>query len=156
MNHPIQIIVQHANPACNRCHGRGIFWQTWSENMSPLGSGMYWPQTFYEEDLCNCIEGFVGQWKAKMIGEQFSYWLEMDDEYPPEHKILGDYEEHDLSWAKAAHWGCKMCKLNVLEEHHADDHMAAGQIVGELLRDVHNLTVNDIEKRLEDAYSWIS
>ena len=103
----IQVIVSSADPACTKCHGRGMTCSQWSENQSPLGSGLYWPEYVYEEDFCSCIPDAI----AHEIDITPDTW-------------------NDESIYYLAHWGCKQCALNELAERRMDDGMALNSGIG--------------------------
>lgn len=116
--------IRLANPACTRsnCHGRGITCGSWTENQSPMGSGEYWPESFYEEDICVCVaEGFVP------AGRGMEGWQEHYDEFceklfewaEDQHPVDGS--QCGKSLYEMAHWGCKQCEVGELQEKRADD-----------------------------------
>ena len=57
---------------CKKCHGTGEL--SWQENQSPLGSGLYWPETITE--FC---EECTGQGLCPHCGKPFPAIMELED-----------------------------------------------------------------------------
>lgn len=61
---------------CTHCAGQG--WLAWVENMSPLGSGEYWPM-----DQSEACEWCLGDGRCPRCGQQHTAeWVDANLEHP--------------------------------------------------------------------------
>lgn len=148
-------LVQDANPACKRanCHGRGVTADSWSENQAPLGSGRYWPESFYEEDICECVkithfEPFAraGKEIPAFAHRSWGYFLDKVEEW---HETQGKDEfGNSLTLYQMAHWDCPQCKVDELQERRADDAQSFFYMEGQ--KEDYKNKVKDLEAELEE------
>ena len=122
-----QELLQLANPACVRCHGRAVICATGHEFMGMYGSERAC-QDFYEEDFCNCLSTLDPELEiCDMLVE-----MEITIVHP-----------YALTLFDRMHWDCVHCALQFEKDMRCDAELENTQLEAEI-----DSMTEEIERRI--------